>query len=176
MSNSNATYAASPLREIFFGFLYEGANENNVEEPMRERIKIKAGLFIQAVKTISRNIGSWIAYMSARTLEVAGTCVMAIPSILATTVKLVVGAVKTVATIIVGGVVYAMLGFMMLVGYTGKAIIESINWLYDLVLNVERRTWGTTKKVSDSHFAVTRLSDHQRKKIAKTGPKMAKTA
>lgn len=108
---------------------------------------------IGAFRTVGMRFFKGLMYVSTRTVEVAGTCVSAVPSIIASTVRVTFGVLKWTFDLFVAGVlVIAGLAAGLFI-LLGNGLMAALNWISDTSQKVARNSWRMTKRVSGSRRA-----------------------
>lgn len=115
-----------------------------------EQTKNWARSFVSAFKTVGVRFWKGLMYVATRVIEVAGTCIMAVPAILASTAKLVFGILKWTASLIVAGVVIVVAAVTAAFAFLGKGFIKLFEGVEYLFGKAAVKTWNQTKKVGRS--------------------------
>lgn len=118
----------------------------NGAKAMWERVKTWASRFVSAFKTVGMRFWKGLMYVATRVIEIAGTCIMAIPAILASTAKLVFGILKWTASIITLGVVVVLGALARVV----NGLIGIASWVEAFFGRVAVTAWKQTKKTGSS--------------------------
>lgn len=115
-----------------------------------ETIQSWSEILIGAFRTVGMRFFKGLMYVATRTVEVAGTCVSAVPSIIATTVRVVFGVLKWTVNLFVAGVlVIAGLAAGLFI-LLGNGMMAALSWISDTSQKVARSSWRLTKRVSRS--------------------------